>query len=201
MKLTVANMLTMWRIVTAPIFMAVWFALPDRTGLIICLALTILSEISDGLDGYFARRSKTVSDFGKLIDPYADSIFRLTVFFCFASRVHGRWIPLWMPVLLFYRDVVTSVIRTFAMQKGIVVAARWSGKIKAVSQGIAIIMTLILFLWFGEGMDRDLFGRLVPNVLVPIVVAISVASGVDYMVANRGVFSESGASSGTGEDE
>ncbi len=196
-KLTIANILTLWRIVTAPVFMAVWFTMPDRRGLVICLALAILSEVSDGLDGYFARRSKTVSDFGKLIDPYADSIFRLTVFFCFASNVDGRrWIPLWMPVLLFYRDVVTSVIRTFAIQKGIVVAARWSGKIKAVSQGIAIIMTLILFLWFGDGMDHDLFGKLVPKVLVPIVVLIGVGSGIDYLIANRSVFSEAPAEEG-----
>jgi CDP-diacylglycerol---glycerol-3-phosphate 3-phosphatidyltransferase len=109
--------------------------------LVLCLALAIFSEISDGLDGYFARKYKQVSDFGKLMDPYADSAFRLTVLFSFAGSVHN-WVPLWMVVVLLYRDILTSVVRIFAMKRGVVIAARTSGKLKAISQGTAIIAVL-----------------------------------------------------------
>ena len=188
MRLTKANLLTMWRLVTAPAFLAVWFAVPGRAGLIVCLVLAVTSEISDGLDGYFARRDRTVSAFGKLMDPYADSVFRLTAFFCFSAGPRGGWIPVWMPVLLFYRDVLTSVVRTFAMRRGIAFAARWSGKLKAVSQAVALIMTMSLAILYGEGLPAEVFGRAVAMPLTAIVVVISVASGIDYFVAGRSVF-------------
>jgi len=189
-KLTKANVLTLWRVVTAPVFLVVWHVVPGLGGLIACLVLASLSEISDGLDGYFARRDKTVSVFGKLIDPYADSVFRLTVFFCFAANARGGWIPVWMPVLLFYRDVLTGVIRTFAMRKGIAFAARYSGKFKAISQAVALIMTLSLAVLFGEGVPAADFARLVATPLTGIVVVISLGSGIDYFVAARSVFSD-----------
>ena len=177
MRLTKANLLTMWRLVTAPAFLAVWFAVPGRAGLIVCLVLAVTSEISDGLDGYFARRDRTVSAFGKLMDPYADSIFRLAALLCFASPPHGPWYPLWMPILLVWRDIGTSIIRTFAMEQGVAVAARWSGKLKAVSQAVALIMTMSLAILYGEGLPAEVFGRAVAMPLTAIVV-----------VAGRSVF-------------
>ena len=192
MKLNKANLLTLFRATSAPVFLAVWFAAPGRAGLIAALVLAALSEASDLLDGYFARRDKTVSTFGKLMDPYADSLFRLTVFFCFASVAHGKWIPLWMPVLLFYRDVVTSIVRLFAMHKGVVVAARVSGKIKAVLQGTAMITLLSLAIIFYDPIIESVESGLIPYMRWTMlgVVVFSIASGIEYLWANRSAFRE-----------
>ncbi len=138
----------MLRLLSAPVFLVLFFGdfYPEDEGwlrLVLCLALAIASEVSDGLDGYFARKWNQVSDFGKLMDPYADSAFRLTALFSFAGSGH-RWVALWIVVVLLYRDILTSVVRTFAMKHGVVVAARLSGKLKAVSQAAAIISILTI---------------------------------------------------------
>jgi CDP-diacylglycerol--glycerol-3-phosphate 3-phosphatidyltransferase len=203
--LTLPNVLTLLRLASAPLFLAVFFGLPDslfgeRTEVVrlaLCLGLVIASEISDGLDGYFARKYKQVSDFGKLMDPYADSAFRLTVFFSFAGSVH-HWVPLWTVVVLLYRDVLTSVVRTFGMKRGVVIAARVSGKLKAISQAAAIISILVIALaqelgprlpwflsWIGVtgGTARSVLASARP--IMWIVLAIAVWSGIDYVWACR----------------
>jgi CDP-diacylglycerol--glycerol-3-phosphate 3-phosphatidyltransferase len=143
------------------------------------------------------------------MDPYADSAFRLTVFFSFAGSEHN-WVPLWMVMVLLYRDILTSVIRTFAMKRGVVVAARISGKIKAISQATAIISVLVIAIAQELGPRLPTFlawlgvtGGTVSSVkasAVPImwaVVTIAVWSGVDYAWACRRHFL---AAAGTDQD-
>jgi CDP-diacylglycerol--glycerol-3-phosphate 3-phosphatidyltransferase len=152
----------LFRIISAPLFVFLWFFLTGErrlAGLWVCLIVACLSEISDLLDGQIARATKQVSTFGKLMDPYADAIFRSTVFLCFASTVDGNpWYPLWMPILLVIRDMCTSAVRTFAMEQGIVVAAKASGKTKAIAQGIVMIALLVLAIaWGPDGVNPDRF--------------------------------------------
>ncbi len=156
--LTIPNALTLFRIVSAPMFLVFWFTFDGegptvaeqeasrRFGLWACLILACLSEASDLLDGVIARALGQTSNFGKLMDPYADSIFRTAVLLCFASPPHGPWFPIWMPILLVWRDIGTSIVRTFGMQQGIAVSARFWGKAKAILQGFIIIALLILAL-------------------------------------------------------
>lgn len=162
--LTIPNSLTLFRLASAPLFLFCWFYFTDDmrpVGLWMCLVLAILSEASDLLDGQMARVLRQVSDFGRLMDPYADSIFRSTAFLCFASTVDGRpWYPLWMPILLVLRDIGTSAVRTFAMQQNMVVAAKASGKIKAISQGFVMIALLVLAIMGGKwGLGDSEFHR------------------------------------------
>ncbi len=91
-------------------------------------------EISDILDGYVARKTNSVTDFGRYLDPVADSMSRLTVFLAFL--VVGL-IPFWMYLIFLYRDLVVTLIRFICAKKGVVVSARPSGKIKAIIQGMA----------------------------------------------------------------
>ncbi len=204
---TLPNILTLLRLVSAPVFLALFFGLrgmcsPEEQWLrlVLCLVLVIFSEISDGLDGYFARKYKQVSDFGKLMDPYADSAFRLTVLFSFAGSVH-KWVPLWMVVVLLYRDLFTSVVRIFAMKRGVVIAARVSGKLKAISQATAIIAILTAavlqqmsgkFEWVSSllgyvglkgGSPESVATS--ANWIMWLVVVVAVWSGFDYLWACR----------------
>lgn len=95
---------------------------------LLLIALFLVMEITDGLDGYVARRTGTVSDFGKLFDPFADSLARLTYFLSF---VLTGLMPGWIFMLVLYRDLGVAFVRTLAMKKGVAMAAQLSGKIKA----------------------------------------------------------------------
>jgi CDP-diacylglycerol---glycerol-3-phosphate 3-phosphatidyltransferase len=200
---TIPNILTLSRLVSAPVFLLLFFGCDGLFGendwirYLLCLILVVLSEISDGLDGFFARRLKQVSDFGKLMDPYADSAFRLTVMFSFAGS-SANWVPLWMVVVLLYRDILTSVARVFAIKRGVVIAARISGKIKAVSQGLAIVTILTaaimhetmeqvpgFMVWLGGPGSRLGAGSPGYPAIMWGVVAIAIWSGMDYAWSSR----------------
>lgn len=132
-------MVTSIRIVLAPIFYLIFTtSMTDgtiATGPALALvALFLIMEISDGLDGYVARRTGTVSDFGKLFDPFADSLARLTYFLAF---VFTGLMPGWVFILVLYRDLGVAFVRTLAMKKGVAMAAQLSGKIKAWIYAVA----------------------------------------------------------------
>ena len=209
---TLPNFLTLGRITTAPLFLAVFVLTSPqflasnvglgaswdvaRGGLLACLVICLLSELSDFLDGMVARSTGQVSDFGKLMDPYADSTYRLTVFFCLASPFHGSWLPIWVVVLMWYRDMITAVIRLFAMRTGLVVAARWSGKIKAWVQAISMLSLVGMAVVFYEPQEDltelHIFSGWKLGAIgfwLGLVAAVySVFSGIEYLVANRNVF-------------
>lgn len=202
--MSIPNLLTLFRLASAPIFLAFFIGTgPDgflapvmnqKAGLWACLIVLSLSEISDILDGIIARRLNQVSDFGKLLDPYADSTFRLSVYFAFASHAHGKWIPLWMVMILLYRDLLVTVIRTFAVERRIFVHARASGKIKAIAQGSVAFVLLIVALFFGadaiayeSAVEGSPVGSLA-RYLMAVVTIVTLWSGFDYFWANRGLF-------------
>ena len=93
-----------------------------------CWIVFFLIELSDLLDGYLARRLNQNSEWGKVLDPFADSLSRLTYFACFAG---AGIMPLWIFLLLLYRDLGVAYIRIFTSRSGAVMGARLSGKVKA----------------------------------------------------------------------
>jgi len=202
--LTLPNILTLLRLASAPLFLVLFFG--DIFGLeaewlrlALCLGLVVASELSDALDGYFARRLNQVSDFGKLMDPYADSAFRLTVLFSFAGRAY-HWVPLWMVVLLLYRDILTSVVRVFAMKRQVVVAARLSGKLKAISQAAAIVSILTVAAAYEfRNIYSDEVVRRCAMPIMWVVLAVAVWSGLDYAWACRRHILAAAGSAGSDE--
>ena len=121
------NILTLIRIGLSPVFI-VFFMIDNFWSLLVCIGLFAILEITDLLDGRIARKYGQITDFGKLMDPYADSIARFTIFLSFLS---ADLAPLWVIAIFFYRDVLVSVIRVFSIKEGVVIAARKSGKTKA----------------------------------------------------------------------
>jgi CDP-diacylglycerol--glycerol-3-phosphate 3-phosphatidyltransferase len=180
------NVLTVARIFLSPLFIAV-FMFDSFPAYVVCFILSILMELSDFFDGKLARRYKQISDFGKLMDPFADSISRFTIFLCFLS---AGWAPLWMIAIFFYRDVLVSVIRVFAMKQGTVVAARKSGKTKAWVQAVCIWLVMIVVLLERSGIAIEFFsipGRtyLLTSSIIAISAVITLWSGYDYWAANK----------------
>jgi len=202
--MSVPDLLTLYRLASAPVFLALFIGsgaggflsgvLSPAQGLLACIVVASLSELSDILDGILARRWRQVSDFGKLLDPYADSTFRLSCYFAFASQAHGRWIPLWMVMVLLYRDLLVTVIRTFGVERRVFIYARGSGKIKAIAQGSVALTVMVIARLAGEEYvaygDPHNTTRLtgVAHSLMWLVTAVTLWSAWDYFWYNRHLF-------------
>lgn len=128
-----ADIATASRLVIAPVF-ALIFYLPDEVGWLwraaALLGLGIAGELTDWLDGYLARRSGTLSDFGKVFDPFADTVMHLTFFIvlCLAGAL-----PLIFLLFILYREFAISLLRQLSVKRGMVMGARGGGKLKTVS--------------------------------------------------------------------
>lgn len=180
--------LTLSRILLGPIFMAVFlyyqsFDISLQWLPYILLALAFVSEISDVFDGFFARRHNKVTELGKLLDPMADSIFRLSVLFSFTQGF--LQLPLLLVSVFFYRDIIISTLRTICALRGVALAARWSGKIKAVILAIVIFFILILMIPYSLGyLDLETLG-VISFYSVGVAAMYVVYSGFEYIIANK----------------
>jgi CDP-diacylglycerol--glycerol-3-phosphate 3-phosphatidyltransferase len=140
------------------------------------VGLLAIIELTDFLDGTLARRLGATSRFGELFDPYCDSVARLIVFFALAS---ADLVPLWLPAVMAIRDVSVAYVRILCMHTGRKVAARFSGKLKAVVQGagaIALVMTAAI------PALADVGGGFIRHVAVGAIAAITAWSAVDYLL-------------------
>lgn len=186
--MTIAHYFTLFRVVISPIFLIVYLQY-EQMGLtaqqlpFVLLALLCVSELSDAFDGHFARKYNQVTDFGKLIDPMADSISRLSVFLTFTEGPVK--VPMLLVFLFLYRDCVISTLRTICALHGVTLAARTSGKIKAVIQAIAafVVVGLMIPHAYGELSTETL--QSVSTWVVGIAAAYSLCSAGEYIVANR----------------
>jgi CDP-diacylglycerol--glycerol-3-phosphate 3-phosphatidyltransferase len=129
--------------------------------------LMVLSEVSDGVDGYLARRTGQVSAVGKILDPMADSLYRISVFTAFAAN---HWMPIWMFLIIAWRDVSVSYLRVAAEQTIGTMSARWSGKWKAVFQGAAQLMVVLAHAIWGPALSPLVEGVLWTALFVAVVV-------------------------------
>lgn len=148
---TLPNAITWYRVIAAvPIILLLVNG--SNAALWAALGLMVVAEVSDGVDGWVARRTGQVSAVGKILDPMADSLYRVSVFTAFAAN---RWMPVWMFLIMLWRDISVSYLRVVAEQKIGTLAARQSGKWKAVAQGIAQILVVGAYAWWGGDPSAD----------------------------------------------
>jgi len=140
------------------------------------------------LDGQLARRNRQITDFGKLMDPFADSVSRFSIFISFLS---AGLAPVWIIIIFFYRDTLVSVVRVFSMKEGVVVAARQSGKTKAWVQATAIFLVLFILLFQKLGVFPSLLSPpnhiLLTTAIISIAAVVTLWSAIDYWKANKEV--------------
>jgi CDP-diacylglycerol--glycerol-3-phosphate 3-phosphatidyltransferase len=166
----VPNVLTLLRILAVPVLVV---ALLDETpdGDVIAAAVFALAALTDGLDGYIARRRKEVTTFGKLMDPLAD---KLLVIAALISLVSLNRLDAWIAMVIIAREIAVTGLRSLAAEQGVVIAASWLGKLKTLLQ-VAAIICLIAFdpspVWV--------------DVLLYVAVAVTVISGADYFLGLR----------------
>ncbi len=174
---TLPNAITWYRVVAAvPIILLLVNG--SNPALWAALGLMIVAEVSDGIDGWVARRYGQVSAVGKILDPMADSLYRVSVFTAFAAN---RWMPVWMFLIMLWRDVSVSYLRVLAEQKIGTLAARQSGKLKAVAQGLAQILVVAVYALWGSAPPADMQRLLWAALLLATLVTLW--SLVDYALA------------------
>lgn len=149
----------------------------------VLLFLLGVSELSDAFDGFLARKMHQVTDLGKILDPMADSIYRISVFLSFTQPPIN--LPLLIVFVFLYRDSVISALRTICALRGFALAARSSGKVKAVIQAGCAFLILILMIPFSLGYLTYAVLRTISITAVSIAAAYSLLSGVEYIWANR----------------
>lgn len=179
--------LTFIRVVMSPVFLVLYlyaesWGLPMEALPYVLLVILAICELSDIFDGFMARRHNKVTDLGKVLDPMADSLFRLTVFLSFTQGIIQ--IPLVLVLILFLRDSIVNSLRTLCALKGRALAARTSGKIKAVVQAIAVFFILILMIPYTLGcLSLDFFQQM-SFYTVLIAAVYTLISGIEYIWAN-----------------
>jgi CDP-diacylglycerol--glycerol-3-phosphate 3-phosphatidyltransferase len=142
--------------------------------LIACLALLILIEASDLLDGVFARRYDLVSEYGAMLDPYADSITRLIVYWSMAANDLVLFL---VPLAMALRDVTVAYARISLAKKNRTVSAKRSGKIKAMFQAIGAFLALLgPYYW-------DTVGSWSFHALSWVLITVTLLSAVEYVRA------------------
>lgn len=193
--MNLANKLTMIRIFLVPVFL-VFIAVRDIPyGSIVATAVFIIASITDQLDGHIARSRNQITNFGKFMDPLAD---KLLVTAALVSLVELKLVAGWAVVVILAREFAVSGLRTLAASDGIVIAASWWGKIKTVTQMIAILLLLLkvnintsvnVINFINSNSFLNGFFTYVPETIMFIAVLITIVSGIDYFVKNKHVIS------------
>ncbi len=184
------NKLTIFRIILVPIMVIIPFfnIQGDYLGIPITMWLVnlifIIASITDKLDGTIARKNNQITTFGKFLDPIADKIL---VIAAMTMLVEMAKLPAWIPIIVIAREFIVSGYRLVAVEKGgkVIAASIW-GKLKTVTQMIAIILAFIDVNAYGDFLTKDLTGfSLILNILATVLMFISVIatifSGWDYV--------------------
>ncbi len=160
---------------------------------IILDAIFIIASITDKLDGYLARSRNEITTFGKFLDPIADKILVITAMIILVEM--GR-LPAWIPTIIVFREFIVSGYRLVAVQNGgKVIAANIWGKLKTVTQMIAIIVAFIDVNSFGAIFTQKLEGySLVINIITTFMMIICVIatifSGWEYLKEGKDLFKD-----------
>lgn len=188
--MNLANKLTIFRIFLVPIMVVIpFFNISGEVfgipySFIIIDAIFIIASITDKLDGYIARSRNQITTFGKFLDPLADKILVLAAMI---MLVEVGKLPAWIPIIVLAREFIVSGYRLVAVEKGgkVIAASIW-GKLKTVTQMLAIILAFIDLNAFATCFKGNLSGySFVINLIVTILMIISVIatvfSGWDYI--------------------
>ena len=194
------NKITIARILLVPIMMLMpYIGITAKTSFglpivnIIILIIFLVASFTDYLDGHIARKRNIVTNFGKFLDPIAD---KLLVLAALVMLVEARIIPGWIPIIIAAREFMVSAIRMLVATDGKVIAASKLGKIKTVTQMVAISLAFLDTNYFMSFVCGGLTGfALILNILMSVAMILAVIatiwSGVDYFMKSKDVVLQS----------
>ncbi len=192
--------ITIARILLVPIMMLMpYIGITAKTSFglpivnIIILIIFLVASFTDYLDGHIARKRNIVTNFGKFLDPIAD---KLLVLAALVMLVEARIIPGWIPIIIAAREFMVSAIRMLVATEGKVIAASKLGKIKTVTQMVAISLAFLDANYFMSFVCGALTGfALILNILMSAAMVLAVIatiwSGVDYFMKSKDVVLQS----------
>ena len=182
------NSITLSRIASVPLL--IWVLSPKfpiqgghGEQEILASALFITASITDGLDGYLARRRGQITTLGMLLDPLADKLM-VTAAFILLVAYNPRVMPPWIAVLVIGREFLVSGLRAIAASEGFTIEASEIGKLKTVIQIVSVVAAILNHRWD----EWDFGGPFVVGVHLIAVTAIywmatvSIISAADYFV-------------------
>jgi CDP-diacylglycerol---glycerol-3-phosphate 3-phosphatidyltransferase len=172
---TLPNLLSFFRIGIIPVLVYL-LTFTDGVSAVLAAALFLIASVTDYFDGYFARRNRSVSDLGKILDPLADKLMVLSVLIMLAAmdRPGEPSVPAWLVVVIIARESAVTVIRGIALSEGIVMQAETLGKYKFILQAFAVVGLLIHYRYWG--MDFYVAGIY----FLVLSAIIAVWSGISY---------------------
>lgn len=189
----VPNILSGFRLLLAPIFLYL-FIQEQIFWRALSLLIFFIAAATDFIDGYIARRFNAESEFGVFLDPLADKFLTFAGFICLPF-LNAEQFPMWAVLLIVIRDIAITSLRVYASRKGIIMETRYTAKLKTALQMIYLYAALVFGLLM---LFRGRFQEIVQAVLesnifftgMMIVLAITLYSGIEYLVVNRTLFSQ-----------
>ena len=174
MPMNTANKLTILRVVMIPAFLLVLYLDVPHANYW-ALAIFAAASATDTLDGYIARHYNQITDFGKFMDPLADKCLVTAAMLWF---VEVGQMPAWALLIVAVREFGVSGLRMVAADKGRVIAAGWSGKVKTAATMVCVILMLLSL------------PEIVDQICTAVIVLTTIYSGVEYFMKNADVLAE-----------
>ena len=183
------NKLTLLRVILVPVFLFFYLAtfLPSYTK-IIALAIFIVAELTDFLDGYIARKYNMVTDFGKFLDPIADKVLSVAgVLVLVVDKIIPAPYGVIFAFVMIFRDFIISGLRLLGTNNGVVIMADKWGKIKTIFLFITLILGVLLSYLITLSISATVLNvlSLIFYVLLGITALLIVLSCVNYLFNNR----------------
>lgn len=175
------NKLTLFRIFLIPVFIIIMMINIPNKFIIACM-IFIIASVTDAMDGHIARKYNLITDFGKFMDPLAD---KLLVISALTTMIEFDLVAAWMVIIIVARELTVSILRAIAAADGKVIAASSGGKLKTISQMIAIVV-LLLAAQTGNMLLLD-----TGKIIILIATLLTLYSGWEYIYKNRNLFMES----------
>uniref|UniRef100_A0A7V3E7P3 CDP-diacylglycerol--glycerol-3-phosphate 3-phosphatidyltransferase n=1 Tax=Ignavibacterium album TaxID=591197 RepID=A0A7V3E7P3_9BACT len=188
------NQLTVLRIILTPVFL--YFFLSENPLFIqISLAIYFIAALTDWYDGWLARKFNYITEWGKFWDPLADKILTSAVFIGF---VIVKLLPLWMVILIIFRDLSVTLLRVYADSRGYSFRTTYYAKWKTMLQMIFLYYLLILYVAKNtveiyinyQGIIELLLNEDIVYFVMLVITVITVHSGVTYLLLNKSLIKQ-----------
>jgi len=175
------NALTLFRVAAVPAIV-VLMMFPNRPSTLLAGLLFAAASITDYFDGYFARKTGQISNFGKIMDPVADKLLVSCTFIMLAAV---GWAPAWVVCIIIGRELAVTGLRNIISEKGEDVSASSLGKYKTGFQIAAAIPLLFHYPYFGIDMQA------IGTIFLWVALILTIWSGADYFIRFRRLLSMS----------